>query len=117
METEAPKYNIPTTKQKIKIYSTALAQLKETLANPHASIGGFCYYITNAVDDFPIFSINNEVSRICYPEIFKYEPKRLVYGKRNFLSRNFWFNIYRKQGSLKRIKILETEIELLKAKL
>jgi hypothetical protein len=119
-ETENPLYNIPTTRDKFIIYSDALALLKEDIADPKKLIGGFCYYI-NAVSNykFPRFSIrsSSEASRICYPELFKYEPKVLVYGKRYYTGRNFWFNIYRKQGAKKRIKILETEIELLKAKL
>lgn len=53
-----------------------------------------------------------------FPELFKYEPKELVYGvRRDYSPREFWFNTYRGQGAKKRVKILTDEIELLKAQL
>jgi len=116
-----------TTKEKISIYSEALRMMLMDIDNPLADLGGFCWYITNAVsaviidDLYPTFTIHlplKDNSAMYYPELFKYEPKKLVRG---FRGKNdepkFWFNASRKQGMLKRVKILQDEIALLQAQL
>lgn len=123
---------IPTVEQKIEIYSQALEALLGDIRYPKRRIGGFCYYISSAsiqlfskVEDRPVFNLQyygsvdyRIISKQCFPELFKYEPKELVCGNRSGCSpREFWFNTYRGQGAKKRVMILQTEIQLLRQQL
>jgi hypothetical protein len=127
------KYYIPNTEQKIRIYSQALELLLGDINNKRRRIGGFCYYISSVcielfpkIEDRPVFNLQHYdsidlriISKQCFPELFKYEPKAYVFGNRKGLRsiQEFWFNTYRGQGAKKRVQILQTEIELLRQQL
>jgi hypothetical protein len=116
-----------TTLRKITIYKKALEKLITDNDCKHNSTGGFCYYISAAacliktkgvVPSFSIHEPFRSMSKTWFPELFKYEPKKLVVGFYDEDgTRAFWFNALRGDGMVKRIEILQTIIAELEASL
>jgi hypothetical protein len=119
MKTIFNNYNYPlfTDKEKLAIFEKALAIIKYDHKKYGHYISGFCKAFRDAMynldyDYHDADSISYNYMKIYFPEIYKYKPHKLC--------SYWWRNDYTKYGKLgteKRMKILETEIEVLKKKL
>jgi len=106
---ESAEVQIYTEKQRLAIYIIALEWLKRDMEDENRSIGGFCYYIANAMESYTekkgmrtwiFFSGHNPIE---YPEFLAFKPKKLY-------SEDFWFSQTKRTGGAKRVEILETII-------
>lgn len=108
-------------KQRLTIYKRALEMLKRDIEDP-ASIGGFCYYVNEAMESLVLDDAkwegepfirftDDEVCETTYPELMAYKPKKIdmeLWG--------FWFDKCKSEGAIKRVQILEDIISVMQKK-